>query len=192
MDHIGFERYSTAFQPSFIVVSRNTIKEDIMKIYELEEEVAMKFMEDNDGKVAITTDMWTASNQKKGFMAITAHYIDASWILQSCILRFVHVLCPHTKEKLCQVLFDCLLHWNIVKKISTVTLDNCSTNDAMIDVLLEKLDSSSLILSSRLIHMRCASHVLNLVVKAGLQLVKSSVDKIRESVVFWKATPKRE
>ncbi|KAJ7949772.1 zinc finger BED domain-containing protein RICESLEEPER 2-like [Quillaja saponaria] len=192
VDHIGLKRYSTALQPSFKVVSRNTIKEDIMKIYESEKEVTMKFMEDNKGKVAITTDMWTASNQKKGFMAITAHYIDASWTLQSRILRFVHVLCPHTKEKLCQVLFDCLLHWDITKKISTVTFDNCSTNDAMIDVLLEKLDSSSLILAGSLIHMRCAAHVLNLVVKAGLQLVKSSVDKIRESVVFWKATPKRE
>ncbi|KAJ7954601.1 Zinc finger BED domain-containing protein RICESLEEPER [Quillaja saponaria] len=192
VDHIGFKRCSTALQPSFKVVSRNTIKEDIMKIYESKKEVTMKFMEDNEGRVAITTDMWTTSNQKKGFMAITAHYIDASWTLQSRILKFFHVLCPHTKEKLCQVLFDCLLHWNITKKISTVTLDNCSTNNAMIDVLLEKLDSSSLILSGSLIHMRCAAHVLNLVVNAGLQLVKRSVDKIRESVMFWRATPKRE
>ncbi|KAJ7976283.1 Zinc finger BED domain-containing protein RICESLEEPER [Quillaja saponaria] len=57
-----------------------------MKIYESEKEVTVKFMEDNEGRVAITTDMWTTSNQKKGFMAITAHYIDASWTLQSRIL----------------------------------------------------------------------------------------------------------
>ncbi|WJX89399.1 hypothetical protein P8452_71400 [Trifolium repens] len=44
--------------------------------------------------------MWTASNQKKGYMAVTAHYIDGSWTLQSRILRFIYVPAPHTSERL--------------------------------------------------------------------------------------------
>ncbi|XLT54722.1 hypothetical protein HN873_047326, partial [Arachis hypogaea] len=42
----------------------------------------MNVLERNKSQVAITTDMWTASNQNKGYMVITAHYIDDSWKLQ--------------------------------------------------------------------------------------------------------------
>ena len=45
--------------------------------------------------MAITTNIWT-SNQKKGYMAITVHYIDESWLLHHDIVRldmlFVQVL----------------------------------------------------------------------------------------------------
>ena len=40
-------------------------------------------------------------------------------------------------------------------------------------------------------HMRCAAHILNLIVKDGLEVIKNSIAKIRESVAFWTATPKR-
>ena len=46
--------------------------------------------------------------------------------------------CPHTTEVLCNVLMDTFLEWNIDRKLSTLTVDNCSTNDAMISLLLEK------------------------------------------------------
>ncbi|CAL5396438.1 unnamed protein product [Camellia sinensis] len=87
VDHIGFKRYSMALQPLFKVLSRNTIKSDILKIYDNEKEKIMRLVQSNQSKVAITIDMWTSSNQKKGFMAVTAHFIDDSWSLQSRILR---------------------------------------------------------------------------------------------------------
>ncbi|XP_038892387.1 uncharacterized protein LOC120081507 [Benincasa hispida] len=46
----------------------------------------MKFLENNRSRVALTTNRWTASSQKKGYMAITAHFIDDSWVLQSRLL----------------------------------------------------------------------------------------------------------
>ncbi|CAN1788622.1 hypothetical protein LINPERHAP1_LOCUS18126, partial [Linum perenne] len=36
----------------------------------------------NRGRVAVTTDMWTATNKKRGYLVITAHYIDNSWNLR--------------------------------------------------------------------------------------------------------------
>ena len=39
--------------------------------------------------------------------------------------------------------------------------------------------------------MRCCAHILNLIVKEGLEVIKESVEKIRESVSFSTATPKR-
>ncbi|CAN1285174.1 Zinc finger BED domain-containing protein RICESLEEPER 2 [Linum perenne] len=39
--------------------------------------------------------------------------------------------------------------------------------------------------------MRCSTHILNLIVKDGIDVVKDGIDKIRESVSYWIATPKR-
>lgn len=87
VNHIGFRRYSFELQPLFKVPSRNTIKKDIIKTFEVEREKTMKLLDANKSRIAITTDMWTSNNQKKGFMAITSHFIDDSWNLQNRLLR---------------------------------------------------------------------------------------------------------
>ncbi|KAH1214996.1 Zinc finger BED domain-containing protein RICESLEEPER 3 [Glycine max] len=133
VDHLGFRRYSAALQPVFQVPTRNTIKKEIMKIYENERATTLKLLDNLDGRVTITSNMWTSTSQKMGYMAITAHYVDGCCNLQSQILRFIYVSAPHTSDKLCKVLTDCLMDWNIDTEFSTITLDNCTTNDAMID-----------------------------------------------------------
>ncbi|XP_060673042.1 zinc finger BED domain-containing protein DAYSLEEPER-like [Ziziphus jujuba] len=87
VEHYGFRRFINTVQPLFKAVSRNTIRNDIFKLYDYEKSKTMELLEKNYGRVAITTDMWT-SNQNRGFMAITAHFIDDGWILQSRIIRY--------------------------------------------------------------------------------------------------------
>jgi hypothetical protein len=87
VDHMGFRRYSASLNPDFKVVSRNTIKSDILKFFKEEKGDLKVLLSQNEGRVAITTDMWTASNQKKGYMAVTCHFIDNDWELQNRLLR---------------------------------------------------------------------------------------------------------
>ncbi|KAD4179836.1 hypothetical protein E3N88_28427 [Mikania micrantha] len=135
--------------------------------------------------------MWTSSNQKKGFMAITTHFIDDNWEIQCRIMRFIYVPCPHTAEVLSKVLHESLCDWNIDMKVSTITVDNCTTNDLLIHLLLDKLSLSDLILGGRLFQMRCCAHILNLIVQDGLSIIANGIERIRDSVSFWTATPKR-
>ena len=88
VDHVGFRRYSNTLQPLFKMVSRNTIKNDILKIYDYEKSKTMDLLGDNRSRITITTNMWT-SNQKKGFMVVTMHFIDDSWALQSQVIRYI-------------------------------------------------------------------------------------------------------
>ncbi|KAL9440703.1 hypothetical protein AB3S75_019384 [Citrus x aurantiifolia] len=69
-------------------------------------------------------------------MVVTTHFIDNSWKLYSRILRFIYVLSPHTAEAFSNELVQCLLDWNVDRKLSSMTLDNCTTNDAMVEKLL--------------------------------------------------------
>ncbi|KAL5193473.1 Zinc finger BED domain-containing protein RICESLEEPER 2 [Glycine soja] len=106
--------------------------------------------------------------------------------------EFIYVPAPHTSDRLCNVLTDCLMDWNIDTKLSTITLDNCTTNDAMIDKIKDKLHLGSLLRDGSLLHMRCCAHILNLIVKDGLEVVKEGVENIRDSVAYWTTTPKRK
>ena len=72
-----------------------------------------------------------------------------------------------------------------------MTMDNCSTNDVVIKIILDKLQSGALIMRGSMLHMRCAAHVLNLIVHDGLDVIGSCIEKVRESVGFWTATAKR-
>ncbi|KAK9905216.1 hypothetical protein M0R45_000410 [Rubus argutus] len=98
VDHRRFMSFIFSVNPSFTVASRNTIKGDILKMFEYEKEKCLKLLNANKSRIAITTDMWTSSNKKRGFMAITSHFIDDSWKLQSHLLRFIYAPCPHTTE----------------------------------------------------------------------------------------------
>ena len=87
VDHIRFREFVASLQPLFKLVSRNTLKSDILKIYDNEREKALKMMDKNGSRMTITIDMWTSSNKKRGFMVITAQFIDQTWTLQSRVLR---------------------------------------------------------------------------------------------------------
>jgi hypothetical protein len=88
-------------------------------------------------------------------------------------------------------LYECLVEWHLERKISTITLDNCTSNDKAMDILPDKLDTSSLMMNGQLMHMRCAAHILNLIVKDGMSVLEHGIERVRDSVAFWSATPKR-
>lgn len=98
---------------------------------------------------------------------------------------------PHNGEVMCNELFECLMECNIDKKLSTVIVDNCYANESMIDFLLGKFSTSSMIMGGKFLHMRCCAHILNLIVKDSLSVIQKKVEKIRESLHYWIATPSR-
>ncbi|KAF7839838.1 putative AC transposase [Senna tora] len=186
-DHIKFKKFISNLQSLFKMVTRNTIKSDILKIHETATESFKKLLATNTKRIANTTDMWT-SRKKKGYMSLTAHFIDDNWRLQSLLLRFLYVPTPHTMDVLADTLLKGLMSWNLEAKLSTITVDNCITNDGMINLIVDKLGSHC-ILGGRIIHMRCCAHILNLIVKDGLSIIDKAIETIRDSVAYWIATP---
>nr|XP_043633307.1 zinc finger BED domain-containing protein RICESLEEPER 2-like [Erigeron canadensis] len=177
VEHVSFRRFTSSLQPLFKRVSRNTIKKEIFEIYNFDKAKSLSLLEASKSQIALTTDMWTSSNQNKGFMVLTAHFIDDSWALQNWILSF---------------LINLLIQWwNGISLGSTVNVDNCSTNDLMLEKIEEKLSKEHLVLEGKLLHMRCATHILNLIVRYGLDVIGDAIEKIRDNVYYWKVTPKR-
>ena len=87
VDHHGFRKFVSALQPLFKIGTRNTARKGILSFYNMEKRKAKIFLQKMTCRVAITTDMWTVDNQKRGYMVVTGYFINDSWTLRSCILR---------------------------------------------------------------------------------------------------------
>ena len=72
-----------------------------------------------------------------------------------------------------------------------MNLDNCTTNDNMMSSMQDKLPLVSLILDGKLLHMHCAAHIINLIVEDGMTVMDKGIERVRDSVAFWCAMPKR-
>ena len=121
--------------------------------------------------------------------AVVFIYICGCITYIHCICRFIHVPAPHIAEVIAEELHESLISWNLDEKLSTVTVDNCSSNDKTIDLLAKRIGKDKLMLQGTLTHMRCCAHILNLILKDGLDAMKPAIEKIRDSVAFWIASP---
>ena len=81
------------------------------------------------------------------------------------------------------VLLKSLQECNIEDKLFSMTLDNASVNGTMVNNLRKNLNSKHMLpIKGQLLHIRCACHVINLIVQDGLTTMKGVIDDIRESV----------
>jgi hypothetical protein len=64
-------------------------------------------------------------------------------------------------------------------------VDNASSNDSGVDYLRTKLQKTN-IAQGKYLHMKCAAHIVNLIVKDGLQEVDLSVKHVRAAVRYIK------
>jgi len=66
------------------------------------------------------------------------------------ISRFFYVPHSHTSDVLANILMDqCLFLYNLENKISSIFVDNCTTNDSMMDILIGKFDFSPLMVGGK-------------------------------------------
>jgi len=98
---------------------------------------------------------------------------------------------PHTGEVISDVLQEVLTEWHITMKLSTVSIDNCTTNDNLMDKIPNKLSMGSLMFDGSLLHMCHVPRALSLIVKDGMAVMEKSIESVHKGVAFWVATTKR-
>ena len=79
-----------------------------------------------------------------------------------------------------------------MKSVFTITVDNASSNDVVVGYIKKKLMSwGASTVRCKFLHMRCITHILNLVVNDGLKEANRAVKKVRECVRFIRSSPAR-
>ncbi|RZC89682.1 hypothetical protein C5167_036291 [Papaver somniferum] len=167
----------------------------VLNLYEAEKEKMKNYFKENNVRVCLTTDTWTSNAQNKSYMVVTAHFIDKDWKLHKLVINFFQIL-GHSGEVIGKMLEECLLDWEL-PGVFTITLDNVSANDLAIDYLREdghlkeQVISSNGVLNTKFMQVRCAAHVLALVVNAGLGEYHMAIKRVRAVVKHVMSSPAR-
>ena len=69
------------------------------------------------------------------FLFITTHYIDSELILNKIIISFKTINTPYSGKNITTLINDDIINLGIRDKIFTITLNNASNNDAIIQRL---------------------------------------------------------
>ncbi|BAF04054.2 Os01g0170400 [Oryza sativa Japonica Group] len=98
--------------------------------------------------------------------------------------KFFKDNCGHRGEDIGKSLENCLAEWGI-DKVFTITVDNASANNNAIKYMRRVLnESKGCVAEGEYIHMRCAAHIINLIVGDGLKEIGTSIQRVRAAVKF--------
>ena len=173
--------------------SRRTARRDIVEMYVKKKEAMKKILGENKQRLSLTTDIWTAPYTRASYMVITAHFVDAGWKLRKLIIGFKNVV-DHKGSTISKVLLDCLEEWGI-KRVFCITVDNATANGSAMTRFKEgfkEIGDDAMVLEGRFLHIRCATHVLNLIVKEGLREADNSINAIRNGILFVRSSTQRQ
>ena len=174
------------------LVSRNTLKSDILAYYKCERKKLFAMLQCFSGRVCLTSDLWT-SVATDGYITLTTHFITDDWVLHKQILNFSYFPSPHTGITISEKMYKMLCEWSLEFKLFSITLDNASSNEAFVNTLKTQLNLRNALLNKgEFFHIRCCAHILNLIVQEGLKEMDASVVKIRESVKYIKGSQGRK
>jgi hypothetical protein len=191
VEYEGFRSYSTSLNPLAESVCRTTIKQNCIEAFKNHRVTLRDEFQDSNCRFSLTADIWTC-NHITSYICVTCHYIDANWKVQKKIIRFSWIKTPHDGFNIYSVMLKTIRFYNIEDKLCSITLDNASVNKSMMDFLQGHLVKMHMLHSSGdIFHVRCAAHVINLIVKDGLQQIDGVIENIRDSVKYIKGSPSR-
>lgn len=164
----------------------------MLKLYESMKGNIKNLLVRTPGRISLTSDMWMSLNNEWLF-SYNYLFIDANWNLKKYILCMTDTNFSRTGSKLFKKIYEILVDWDIIKKLSSLTLDSTFVNDLCISLLKTNLNSKKIFsLNGNLFHLRCCVHILNLIMQEGLKDVDHIIEKVRESIKFVKSSRLRK
>ncbi|XP_025815518.1 zinc finger BED domain-containing protein RICESLEEPER 2-like [Panicum hallii] len=176
----GLRKFMAKACPRFQLPSRRTCTRDTVRCYFQEKAKLKKFFKDSCQRVCLTTDCWT-SQQQDGYMTVTASFIDDNLKMHKKVIGFFMVK-GHKGDDIGKNVIRCMTEWGL-DRVMTITVDNASANDTGIGYLRRQLSGTN-IANGKYLHMRCAAHIVNLIVQDGLKEVDLSVKRVRAAVRY--------
>ncbi|KAF7154599.1 hypothetical protein RHSIM_Rhsim01G0158400 [Rhododendron simsii] len=183
----GFKHFIEVVQPMWNPLGRLAMATQCMLVYKEEKKALKQILKRQ--RLCLTMDTWT-SVQNLNYMCLIGHFIDENWKYQKKILNFC-VVPNHKGDTLGRMVEQCLLNWGI-DKFLTITVDNASSNSLLIAYLERKTkDRKTTILNHEFLHVRCSAHILNLIVREGLQEIDVPIERVQNIVRYVRSSPSR-
>ncbi|XP_055803575.1 zinc finger BED domain-containing protein RICESLEEPER 2-like [Solanum dulcamara] len=94
------------------------------------------------------------------------------------------VVTSHEGDEMARCISKCLLDWKL-EKIITITVDNASSNDVMVKELHKQMVNwGSNMKYGNHLHVKCMTHILNLIMQDDMKKVGLSIKRVRQMVKY--------
>ena len=155
----SFKEFVHSLNPHFNIPCITTIKESLEVMYDHSTNMLKNRLINDCQFVSITTDFWTATNQRKGYMGITGTWLTDNFEPIEVLLNLVHVPYPHTGVIIRDLLENEVRKWELNWKLAAITTDNGSNMVSALRLLKESLEVE---------RIPCSAHTFQLCVKKAL------------------------
>ena len=185
VEHEYFKVFVKNLQPMFKFHSQDTLKAGILHVYREEKEKLCKHLGMLSCCFSMILNFWTCDGKKNKYCCFTLQYIEDGLKLKKKILAVKNVGCNYTGETLFGMVKSLLLEWNIDKKLCSITVESSSSNDQMVKTLESWLGNQGYHpFRGKLFHIRCITHIINLLVQDGLDEIDDILHKIRKAIKY--------
>ncbi|XP_065325266.1 uncharacterized protein LOC135931889 isoform X1 [Gordionus sp. m RMFG-2023] len=178
IDNSAFKRIFNYANKNIKLWCRQTIKKNLDNVYNLAKNNLIEKLNNHTNLFSITTDIWTANNIMS-FCALTFHYINKNWVNINLVLHMIAFPHPHTGDEICKIVLFLLEEFKLKDRILSITHVNGS-NEVKAVQLLQKYYQSHY--SKILYGYRCLAHIINLIVKVGLNCFEEKLKNIEQIV----------
>ncbi|WVZ61919.1 hypothetical protein U9M48_011726 [Paspalum notatum var. saurae] len=183
----AFKDYiKTAHNPRHANVSRQTTTRDMDKYFKEKHAKILEKLK-SASCVALTSDIWNG-NAKEDYLSVVARFVNSDWQLEKRILAMRLIDVSHSGVNISECINAVVQEYALTDKVFSITLDNASANTKAMDTLSPLLSGY---IGPLLMHQRCACHIINLMVKAALDVLNPYLDDFRTTISFLNSSTQR-
>ncbi|CAG7824610.1 unnamed protein product, partial [Allacma fusca] len=124
--------------PPFAIPKKDAIKSKLTQLYHDKKESIKTSLLDSPEKISLVVDCWSTKSMKS-FQGILATWVDSDWNYQQVVLDLDVLHHSHSGKNLAESMFRVINEFEIAHKILTVTCDNASNMDTMMEELARLL-----------------------------------------------------
>ena len=189
VEHECFKILMKNLQPAFKLPSQYTLKDKILCFYrEGKEKLCKQF--DKVLSFSLILNFWTDCGKKSKYCSFTLQFIEDGPKLTKKNIAIKNVEYNYTGETLFEVVKVVLLEWNIDKKLASITIESSPENGRMVKFLERWLGDQGNChpFRGQIFHIPCITHLINLLVKDGLDEIDYILHKIRQAIKYMSET----
>lgn len=164
-----------------LIPKRHTIRSWVMNEFRKRKRQLRHDLREARSNIHLSFDLWTSPNYY-AVIAIVAHYIDRKGERQMKLLAIRRLEGEHSGANQAQVLLNVIADYKIGGRIGFFMVDNASSNDVAIDLVLRKLYPKMSEKQRKRRRLRCLGHVVNLCAQAFL--LGKKAEKTLEEIQF--------
>lgn len=156
----------------FLPKSATSVMDWLIEVFEDNQEaIITEIASKSLSRVHLSSDMWTAPNQK-AVLGVVTHYLDQYLQYHTRLFAMRRVTGRHDAKNIADTILQVIIEYNIEDRVGWHIMDNAAVNDKMLRILLRaqnpKLTEQRAKQQAYDFRGRCFGHIINLVVHAFL------------------------